>query len=137
MQLAIHSDASYISVSQARSRSSGVQFISVGPPDPNNPEDFVSTTNGILLVVCNIMRNIMALAAESEYGTIFFDAQTAVPIRIILNEMGWKQGTTDIQVDNYTSVGISAKEFLQKKSKATDMRFYWINDRIKKGTICQ
>ena len=60
MQLAIHSDASYLSVTQARSRSSGVYFISEGPPDPNNPEDFVPTTNGILLVVCKIMRNIMA-----------------------------------------------------------------------------
>ena len=37
MQLAIHSDASYLSVDQARSRASGVHFISKGPPDPNNP----------------------------------------------------------------------------------------------------
>ena len=36
MHLAIHSDASYISVSQARSRASGVHFISEGPPNPNN-----------------------------------------------------------------------------------------------------
>ena len=115
MQLAIHSDASYISVFQARSRSSGVHFISVGPPDPNNPEDFVSTINGILLVVCNIMRNIMASAAEAEYGTIFVNAQTAVPIRTTLTEMGWKQGPTAIQVDNSTAVGISTKEFRQKK----------------------
>ena len=51
MQLAINSDVSYLSVSQARSRASRVHFISKGPPDPDNPEDFVLTTNGILLVV--------------------------------------------------------------------------------------
>ena len=111
MQLAIHSDASYLSVTQARSRASGVHFLSKVPPDPDNPEDFIPTTNGILLVVCKIMRNIMASAAEAEYGTIFFNAQTAVPIRTTLSEMGWKQGSTTIQVDNFTAVGISTKEF--------------------------
>ena len=90
MQLAIHSDASYFSVTQARSRASGVHFLSKGPPDPDNSEDFVLTTNGILLVVCKIMRNIMASAAEAEYGTISVNAQTAVPIRTTFYEMGWK-----------------------------------------------
>ena len=60
MQLAIHADAYYHSVNQARSRASGVHFLTEGPPDPKNPEHFVPTTNGILLVVCKIMRNIMA-----------------------------------------------------------------------------
>ena len=130
MQLAIHSDASYLSVSQARSRASGVHFLSEGLSDPENPEYFVPTTNGILLVVCKIMRNIMASAAEAEYGNIFVNTQTSVPIRTTLSEMVCKQGPTAIQVDNSTAVGITTKEFLQKKSKAMDMRFYWINNRI-------
>ena len=33
-------------------------------------------------------------------------------------------------VENSTAVGIATKEFFQKNSKAMDMRFYWINDRI-------
>ena len=90
MQLAIHSDASYFSVAQARSQSSGFHFLTEGSPDPENPEDFVPTTNGILLVVCKIMRNIMVSAAEAKYGTIFINAQTAVPIRTTLSEMGCK-----------------------------------------------
>ena len=73
MQLAINSDASYLSVSQDTIRSSGVHFISKGPPNPTNTEDFVPSVNGILLVVCKIVRNIMASAAEAEYGTIFVD----------------------------------------------------------------
>ena len=130
MQLSIHSDASYFSVAQARSQSSGVHFLSEVPPYPYNPEIFVLTTNGILLVVFKIMRNIMASTAEVEYGTIFVNTQTAVPIRTTLSEMGWKQGPTAIQVGNSTAVGIATKEFLQKKSKAMDMRFCWINNRV-------
>ena len=88
MQLGIHSDASYISVSQARSRASGVHFLSKGPPNPKIPEDFVPTVNSIILVILKIMRNIMASGYEAEYGTIIINAQPAVPIRTILNEMG-------------------------------------------------
>ena len=51
MQLAIHSDASYVSVFQARSRASGVHFLSEGPPNLQNPEDFMPTINSIILVV--------------------------------------------------------------------------------------
>ena len=82
------------------------------------------TTNGILLVVCKIMRKIVASAAGAKYGTKFVNAQTSVPIRTTLSEMGWKKGPTAIQVDNSTDVGIATKEFLQNKSKAMDMRLY-------------
>ena len=79
------------------------------------------------------MRNIMLSAAEAEYGNIFVNAQTDVPIRTTLTEMGWKQGPMAIQVDNSTAVGISTKDFCQNKSKAMDMRFYRINERIEQG----
>ena len=130
MQLAIHFDASYLSVAQDRSRASGVHFLSEGPPDPDNPEEIVPTTNGILLVVCKIMRNIMASASEAKYGTIFVNSQTDVPICTTLSEMGWKQVPTAIQVDNSTTVRITTKESRQNKSKAMDMHFYWTNNRI-------
>ena len=108
-------------------------FLTEGPLDPKNPEDFVPNTNDILLVVCKIMRNIVASAVKVEYITIFINAQKAVPIRTTLSEMEWKQVPTDIQVDNSTAVGIATKEFRQKKFKAMDMQFYWINDRIEQG----
>ena len=61
------------------------------------------------------------------------DTGAAVPIRTTPSEMGCKQGPTAIQVDNSTAVGIATKEFRQKNSKAVDMRFYWINNRIEQG----
>ena len=133
MQLDIHSDASYLSVSQDRSRASGVHFLSEGTPNPKNPEYFVPTINGIIIVVCKIMRNIMASAVETEYVTIFVNTKTAVPICTTLTEMGWIQVTTAIQVKNSNAVGIATKKFCQKKAKALDMRLYWINDRIEQG----
>ena len=130
MQLSIHSGASYLSVSQDIIQSSGVHFLSEVPPNPQNPEEFIPTVNDIILVVCKIMRNIMVSAAEAEYGTIFINAQTSVPICNMMIEMGWKQVPTAIQFDNSTSVVIAAKDFCQKKSKGIDTRLYWINNRI-------
>ena len=93
MQLDIHSDTSYLLVSQARSRASEVHFLREGPPNPNNPEYFFPTVNGILLVVCKIMRNIISSAADVEYGTILVNAQTDVPIQTNLTKNGIEKGT--------------------------------------------
>ena len=114
MLLSICSDVSYLSVFQARSRASGVHFLSEGPPKPKNPEDFVPSVNDTILVFCKIMRNIMASEVEAEYGTIFINAQTAVPIRTTLNEMDWNQGPADIQVDNSHSSRYRNKRVLPK-----------------------
>ena len=61
MQLAIHLDALYLSFSQGISWDSGFHFLSEGQPDPQNPEYFILTVNGILLLVFKIIRKIMAL----------------------------------------------------------------------------
>ena len=105
---------SYLSVSQAKSQASGVHFLRKGPPNPNNPEYLVPTVKNILLVVCKIICNIMASAAEAEYSTIFVNAQTDVPTRITLTEMASTHGPTSIQIENSTLVDITTKYFRQK-----------------------
>ena len=72
----------------------------------------------------------MASAAEAKYGALFLNVQAAVPIQKTLNEMVHPQPPTPIQVDNATAVGISNKHIRQNISKAMDMRFHWIQDRI-------
>ena len=72
----------------------------------------------------------MASAAEAENGALFLNGQAAVPIRTTLIEMHHPQPPTPIQVEISTAVGISNKSIKQKRSKAMDMRFHWIQDRI-------
>ena len=72
----------------------------------------------------------MASAAEAKYGALFLNCQAAVPIRKTLTEMGHPQPPTPIQVDNDTAIGTANKRIRQNMSKATDMRFHWIQDRI-------
>ena len=54
----------------------------------------------------------------------------AIPVREALEEMGHPQPPTPIVVDNSTAAGIANKTVKQRQSKAMDMRFYWVQDRI-------
>ena len=85
-------------------------------------------------VLCKILKNVVASAAEAEVGGLFRNGQEASVIRNTLDEMGWKQhGPTPIQTDNSTAEGIANNTVKIKRSKAMDMRFYWIRDRVRQG----
>ena len=86
--------------------------------------------NGLIYVLCKIMKNVMASSAEADFGTTFLNDQEAVTIRTTLEEMRWPQPLTPVQVENYTVTSISNRQIKQKMSKVFDMRFYWICDRI-------
>jgi hypothetical protein len=73
----------------------------------------------------------MSSAAEAEIGSIFSNAKEAAPLRVILEEMGHNQPPTPIQTENSTAYGILNNKLNQKRSKAMDMHFYWVRDRIK------
>ena len=130
MILFIHSDASYLSVTKARSRSSGVFFLKYPKPYAITFSDYTPILNGFIFIMCKVVRNIMASEAEEEYGTLFLNGQATVPIRKTLIEMHHLQPPTLIQVDNSTAVGIANKRIKQKRSKAMYMCFHWIHDRI-------
>ena len=49
--------------------------------------------------------------------------------------MGHPQPPTPIAVDNTNAVGFIQDTIKQKRSKAIDMRFYWLKDRQKQGQI--
>ena len=78
--------------------------------------------------MCQIIKNVMSSAAEVEIGATFLNAKDALPIRTTLKELRHTQPPTPMQVDNTTSVGFTKNTIKQKRSKAIDMRFYWIRD---------
>ena len=104
MILFIHGDASYLSVIKARSRVSGVFFLSDTKPDAITFSEYTPILNGLIFIMCKVLSNIMASAAEAEYGALFLNGQAAVPVRTTLIEMHHPQPPTPIQVDNYTAV---------------------------------
>jgi hypothetical protein len=81
MILHIHSDASYLLVSNARIRLGGLFFLGNPPPDQDK-------LNGSILNVASVIKNVVASAAESEVGACFHNSQSGAPPRVTLNEVG-------------------------------------------------
>ena len=125
MVLAIHSDASYLSKRDARSRAGGHHFMSNNEENPPN--------NGAVLNVSQIFRNVMSSAAEAKLGALFINAKTSVPTRMTLLELGHPQPRTPIQTDNSTAYGLINNKILAKATKLIDMNFHWLRCRDSQG----
>ena len=130
MVLTMETDAAYLVLPQARSRAAA-WFIFGN--DPNTHER--PMTNAPVHVMCNTIKNVMSSAAEAETGGIYMATQRACPIRTAIIELGHAQPETGTPcyTDNKTAQGILTASMRQKLSKAFDMRFYWIRDRIQQG----
>jgi hypothetical protein len=128
MILHIHSDASYLSVSNARSRLGGLFFLG-----NKSPEQY--TINGSILNVASVIKNVVASAAESEVGGCFHNAQSGAPLRVTLTELGHTQPPTPLRTDNSTASGIMNETIKQKQSKAMYMRYHWLTDRVRKKQL--
>ena len=136
MYLHVHSDASYLSETKARSRAGGYHFLSSKPADPSakpDPNAIPPPLNGPIHVLSSIMKVVLSSATEAELGALFFNGKEAATIRTMLEDMGHPQLATPMQTDNSCASGISNNTVKQRRSKAIDMRFYWIQDRVKQG----
>jgi hypothetical protein len=128
MILHIHSDASYLSVSNARSRLGGLFFLGDKAP---NQERF----SGSILNIAAVIKNVVASAAESEVGACFHNAQSGAPLRVTLTELGHAQPPTPLRTDNSTAYGILNETIKQKRSKAMEMRYHWLTDRVRQKQL--
>jgi hypothetical protein len=128
MILHIHSDASYLSVSRARIILGGLFYCGNKPPQADK-------LNGSILNASSVIKNIVASAAESEVGACFQNAQSGAPLRVTLTELGHQQPATPLITDNSTTFGILNETIKQKHSKAMDMRYHWITDRVRQKQL--
>jgi hypothetical protein len=72
----------------------------------------------------------MSSAAKAEFGTLLHNGRAACSHYMCLEELGHPQPPTPLVTDNITAAGIPNDTIKQKRSKAMDMRFYWIRDRV-------
>ena len=122
MLLKVHSDASYLSERQGRSRAGGHFYL-------GNWEDHTDPPNGPILNTTGILANVMSAASEAEAAALFTNMKEGVIQRIALEEMQWPQPPTPITVDNSTAAGLAWDTIKANKSRAMDMHLHWIQDR--------
>ena len=79
MVLAIHSDASYLNKTQARSKAGGHFFMSSNTTFPAN--------HGAIHNMAQVIKAVMSSAGEAELGALYINAKFAAPIH------SWKWDT--------------------------------------------
>ena len=118
MILAVHSDASYLSEPQAKSRAGGHFYLISNMEDPPN--------NGAVLNISKIKKAVMSSAADVEPRELYINACKAVPIQNLLHNMGHKQPKTPIQTNNSTACRVGNGNIQPRQTKSMDMCFQWI-----------
>jgi hypothetical protein len=84
--------------------------------------------NGVIPVLCTILRFVAASAAEAELGALFLNAKEAKIMCLMLEELGHLQPPTTIHVDNSTTIGIVNNTVKRQKSRSMEMRYFWLLD---------
>ena len=130
MQLNVHTDASYLSEPNSRSRAAGV---STCGPIIFNGIDKPYSVNGPIRVTSTIIPSVVGSAMEAEYAGMYTNAQDATVDRQTLLDLGHPQTATDMRYDNITAGNLANRTAKVKRSKAIDMRYHWIQDRVQQG----
>jgi hypothetical protein len=94
MILNIHSDASYLSERDAKSRAGGFFYMGSSADTANK------LTNGEILIISTVLKHVMSSAAAAKIGAVFINAKEGTVLRTTLEELGhpkpphhWKQTT--------------------------------------------
>jgi hypothetical protein len=138
MILMVHSDASYLSESKARSRAGGFHYLARKSSDfsssQNNLNQTINQTiNGAIDIISCVIPTVVSAASEAEYAALFLNGQNCCGLRLILDDLGYPQPPTIMISDNTTAIGVANRTTKVKKSKAMDMRYHWIRDRVQQG----
>ena len=127
------SGASYLSEPDGQSRAGDLFFLGPRTDQEGKPPTTTPTMNAVIYGLAKIINAVMSSALGSEVAAAFLATREAIPIRIVLEAMGHKQPPTSLQVDNTTAVGFCNDRIKHSHSKAIDMCFHWIKDRVKQG----
>jgi hypothetical protein len=115
MILCANANAGFLKESQSHSHTGAHIFLLENDPYPR--------FNGAMLSSAQIIKFVMASAAESKLAALFITACKMIPHRQTFIDMGWPQPKSLIQTDNSTAAGVVNNTIVPHRSKIMDMRF--------------
>jgi hypothetical protein len=121
MILCAHADARFLNETNSCSRAGAHIFLS--------ENDLFPRFNGAVLSIAQIIKFVMASAAESELAALFVMAREMIPHCQTLIAVGWPQPKSLIQKDISTTVGVINKMIVPRRAKMMDMHLGWLRCR--------
>jgi hypothetical protein len=113
----VHSDASYLSESDAQSQACRHFFMGWSPKDGNPIK-----LNGTFFTLCAILRFVVASAAKAKLGALFLNCNEGMIFCLTLEELGHLQPKTPIHCNNATAIGIVNNTVKRQRPRSMDMR---------------
>jgi hypothetical protein len=101
MILHIHSDASYLSENESKSRAGGLFYMGSGTKTDKK------LTNGAILIISKVLKHLMSSAAEAEIGAVFINAKEGAVLCTTLEELGHTHPPIPMETDNTNATGYS------------------------------
>jgi hypothetical protein len=92
-------------------------------------------SNGPLFCHTTVLKHVVSSVAEAEFGALFVNVKEGAVTRTTLVGMGYKQDTTELKTESTTADGIINNTVQQKRSKAMDMIFYCVKDRVEQDQL--
>ena len=93
----------------------------------------ISSNNRAILNIAQLVKPVMTSAAAAKIGALYINAREAILRRHTLIEMGHPQPCTPRQTDPTTALGVVNSNIQPPRTKAMDMRFYWLRCRDSQG----
>ncbi len=118
MILCAHANAGFLNKTNSHSWAGAHIYLSKNDPFPR--------FNCAILSVAQIIKFVMASAAEAELAALFVTAQEMILHRQTLINMGWPQPKSPIQRDNSTAAGVTNKTIVPSQAKMMDMHLWWL-----------
>jgi hypothetical protein len=128
MILCAHSDAGFLNETNSCSQAGAHIFLSENDPFPG--------FNGAVLSIAQIIKFVMASAAESKLTALFITAREVIPHHQTLIDMGWPQPKSPIQTDNSTAAGVTNNTIVPHQSNMMDMGFWWLCCQESQDQFC-
>eukprot|EP00804_Cyclotella_cryptica_P001892 CCRYP_007355-RA/>CCRYP_007355-RA protein AED:0.47 eAED:0.41 QI:0/-1/0/1/-1/0/1/0/271 len=120
--LAAHSDASSLTEAGSHSRAGPHIFLSENDPIPRH--------NIPILTISQIIKYVMASAAEAGLAALYITAHELIPLCNELEEMGWSQSKTPIQTGNSTATEFVNDTIIQRRIKMIWMHLHWLRCQL-------
>jgi hypothetical protein len=119
MILAVHTNASYLSEQNGKSRTSAHFYLTY-----HNDKDF---NNGAILMLFSIIKHVRSSASKAVLAALYSGCKLAIPTRMTLKEMGHPQlKCTMITTNNITAKGLTMGTMTPKASKLMDQCLHWL-----------
>ena len=91
--------------------------------------------NAPVEAVSAVTKVVASSAAEAEYLALYHNVQKAVRLRATLSDLGYPQQPTPLKTDSLCAQGLAEGTKQARRTKAVLMRYDWLRERVRDGTI--